>query len=336
MGSHVSAFGAPVVAVSALALVLAGCGETPAEGRDALDPVVFEAAPAATYLGLLSEEQNIATQRLRARYQRWAGDVETRQAGQVVLAYANNAAMDDCIASRGADWAHGWQGAIGPASTSSYASGSLWLSPPERTFTEEALVNLGPHRLTRYFGYSLTKDVDQAMSECSGPDRDWSTDILGSVSEEEVGELIRPAVYGDLVEAWNDELVAIEDLAAHEEETRRCVREAGLPKPKLPALEKIPAPGEPVSAEWQHTLDVEEALVRATWECHADSYDEALAALDAAMDRFETAHAAEIDEVLAAHHRLRDLARRMGWAPGNPLAGLAVPAGDELPEPNGM
>lgn len=336
MGSYLSGFGAPGAAGLALALLLAGCGDTSSPRDDALDPVVFEPAPASTYLGLLTEEQNIATERLRARYERWAGDLETHQAGQVVLAYSNNAAMDDCIASKGVDWLRGWQGAIGPASTASYATGSLWLSPPERTFTEEAVVNLGPHRLTRYHGYSPPKEVGRAMSECSGPDQNWSTEVLGSVSEEDVGELIQPRVFWDLLEAWNEELTAIEGLVENEEDVRRCVRDAGLPKPKLPALEKIPAPGEPISAEWQRTLDAEEALVRATWECHADSYDEALAALDEAMDRFESEHAQEIREVVTSYHRLRDLARRMGWAPANPLAGLAVPAWDEIPEPNGM
>ena len=60
----------------------------------------------------------------------------------------------------------------------------------------------------------------------------------------------------------------------------------------------------------------------AVWECHADTYDRAMATLPGVMKSFEVEHADRIREAEAAWSATREVATRLGWTPEDPLAGL--------------
>ncbi len=326
------------VLVLALAFpLLASCGETTV--------TEYQASPAPSIRPASVVDRSPELKRIeehaRASFEQWAGSVDDLQAAEVIIAYSNNADQDECVKARGVTSWHDWRYAIGVVQVPFYYDSNILLLPPVHHFTFDPLVNAPSESLEKELRKSPPPGIDKILDACSF-EVDSAGPLLGKMGEEEVLEMVDPAVIDRLSEKWNEAVTeATADLPSYEE-TINCVR-GSTPEPPLTGVKpgreelegwldavnnSIPAP-ELVGTDavaWRVTLAKERALVKAIWACTSETYEQAVEKLPAVVQEFESQNASEIGKARQSWAHVRDLATAMGWKPGDPLAGLDIPS----------
>ncbi len=322
-----------VAAALSAGLLLAGCGQA-AEGQAPAQRPASSLQPADVV------DRPAETKRLeklaQASFEQWAGSPEDHQAGDVIVAYANNAGQDECVRARGFEPWHDWRYAIGGSGDVPIYEQSLVFLRPVRWVTFEHALNAPHHWLEKQLRKTPPAPIDKILDACSSRS-DFHPPLLGRIGEEEVGELIRPPVIEDLTRKWREaQTEATEDLPS-DRQILRCMS-TSTPKPPLAAVkpgkqgqrwfdvvrDAIPAPELVAtdSAQWRKALAAEAALVEVIWGCTSESYAEAVRRLPAIVEEFESRNAKDIATARDSWAKVRELATKMGWRPDDPLAGL--------------
>lgn len=331
-----------LLAAAGLAVVT-GCGkEDVRDVRDALPPVNVDAAPDSYYLGALDAETNIAAEELNARYERFAGDVGLEQASAVIVAYYNNAGLTKCVAEQGLR--KDWETAIQAVDEWHLFEGHEELAPPTVRRSALAQTNVQARALMKKRRTIPPEPLNTVISECSYKEGEFRPDLLEGYSEEGLGGLVRPAVPGELMARWAEEVAAVaEDLEVSSETLSDClasrtrdeafsrlVRAARMDDyiavidNEIKKVGDVPLRGGKGSAAWQTVVKTEESFELAAWECKKPYFAEGLKELDEAMDRFETRHADKIRSAMAANQKILDAATKLGWSPERPIGALSI------------
>lgn len=326
------------VLVVGVAVLSAACGtgrvDSPAEGQPP------EPGSAPELVVQLPVEDVERIRKIRASFERWAGSVEDRQAAAVVQAYGNNGAQADCVAEKGMTWA--WQGAITGVRVEAFYMQNVFVAPPERFITFDAQINAPAARLEPLLHRTPAEPLASALDECSftagGPGQ-----VLGRLSEEQLGNLTYPSIIEDLSFEWEAMLVEATAEFGSPKAVSTCLTQtkittgplSGVPAGKagqgwltaarkaLPTAELIPDLGAPsASMKWDAALATEKQLAILLWECHDDSFGKALGNVEAALPRFETNLAADITAAEEGWNEVREVAGKLGWTPDDPLAGF--------------
>ncbi|MGH3346178.1 MAG: hypothetical protein ACRDO4_04295 [Nocardioides sp.] len=309
-------------------------------------PAVIEDGVASPgYVVELPAKQVAIVDELRADYERWAGDFATQQAVEVINAYAHNADQQECVEARGLEWTPGWRGAIQPVSTWQWHTGNVKLTPPTRVLSYDNVLNAPAESLQPLLRIEPQPPLDAVLDECSFQ-IDSAGRLLGEMSSEELGALLRPNVVSQLNQRWFATMdAAVADVGVDAKEIGACFADSDLSgdlgeiepgdageywweqvgqqldASRAPSLDQTATAG---SASWVSAVNAEADLVTALWQCHASDYGESLAAALAAADRFAQEKGAEIAQAEAAWVEVKSLAGKMGWTPTEPLAGLSA------------
>lgn len=333
MGCRWLGLGAVVV------LVLCGCGSQTSVAEDEADAV--STGPASEYIAPISDDTAGLVEDVRAGFERWAGGIYDHQAAAVVRAHWYNGPQDACL-----DEAHvpfegwpGWEVAISPTNFPDWFTEGA-VAPPVRAFSFEPQLNTLAGRLEPLQRVVPPEEYQKTIDGCSGE---------GDVGpEDDLFAYTNPAVVEDLDAEWRDTVGEVAQDIAPDAEILQCLTGSTLPPPfdippgadaepwmkVLDRLEpdssQIPLPGEDPSLKWTAYLDAEEILMTAIWECHDDTFDEAMVRMAEASEEFAVEHADQIAGARAAWARTRDMATELGWAPERPLAGFPL---DKVPGP---
>lgn len=332
----------PGLSALALAAALAGCA---AEGGVPLPDLMIDAAPEAHYLGALDTSENQRTELLEARYERWAGGLEERQATAAIIAYYDNAGTSECVAEQGEDfdWEHSIQPADEPAATTGFPE----LLPPTLSETTHARVNAQATSLAETRTEAPPKALDTAISACltGQQERVFRPPLLEEYSEEGLYDFLYPPFLSNLTANWAAQVTRVaENLGVSEGDLDVCLSknpprtdtfEDLAPAAEVEAYREAlrgeiasqkssPLPGAPANKQWRATENSERELELAAWKCKEPYYDEAISQLNEAMDRFEEQHATQIRKAMAVHSEVKQLATEMGWAPERPIGSLSV------------
>lgn len=330
------------VAVSSLfaglLLLNAGCGDMSAVDASAAASRA-EAGPAPDLVGDLPQADLNRVAAIRGAFERWSGGVWDRQAAAVVSAYGNNGAQADCIEEKGMSW--DWRTAISTIRTDSFYMQSPFLAPPERFVTFERQANAEAAGLEPARQETPQEPLASALDECSLT-TGGSGKILGQMSEEELRAITMPPAVESLSIEWEAMLVEVTAEFGDPAKIMACIENTEIsdgplgdvPAGKggqswltavevsLPPVGETPALGEPSSdQDWVKAQAAEAQLATAFWECHEDSFSQALVNLEAALPRFEKNQAADLAEAEQGWSRVRKLAGELGWTPADPLAG---------------
>lgn len=321
-----------------LLFLSAGCGDLGAvDGHGSASRA--EAGPAPELVVDLPPVDRDRLAAVRGAFERWSGGVWDRQAAAVISAYANNGAQADCIAEKGLRW--DWRRGIPPIRTESYYLQSPLLAPPERFVTFERQVNAEAAALEPAHHETPPEPLASALDECSlttgGPGK-----ILGQMSEEEIQALTMPSAVEDLTIEWEAMLVEASAEFGNPATVMACIEKTKISdgplgdipagragqrwltavEDSLPPADRSPRLGSTsTDQDWVEAQAAEAQLATALWECHDDSFSQALANLEAALPRFEKNQAVDLAEAEQGWARVRELADELGWAPDDPLAG---------------
>jgi hypothetical protein len=295
----------------------------------------------------LPSEALALVDRLQSGYDAWAGGWQSAQAVELIAAYADNGGTQECVEKVGADMGKGWW-AVGtqPADYHEWYAPEVALAPPVRTLTFIASLNAPAARLEPLLHQAPDPQTAEALNKCQRTHTHRGT-LIGQMSEEELGSLLRPRVVEDLSGEWARAMhEAVAASGADSGEIWSCFT-ASDPGPDFagidPAeqggpwwsavaeqlddnLSAVPAPGATGSdPAWVKARTMESELTSALWRCHDGDYLEVLTAADTAATQFGIDHADQIAEARSTWHDLRALAAKLGWAPDRPLGPLAPP-----------
>ncbi|MBE7324026.1 hypothetical protein IEQ44_05100 [Nocardioides sp. Y6] len=287
-------------------------------------------------LAAVSDDAATAMAKVQRDFDRWAGDPTTHQAAAVVQAHWLNGPQDECLdqASLPFEAWPGWEVAIGPVTVPLWYTDAAVL-PPVPLLSHEPRLNAPSDRLDDLQRRVPPKEYRRAIDACSEE---------GDVgSESELRQFTAPAAATRLTKAWEDAVKDGVSVADTEDSITACASKKELPAPlNLPAGPSLdtwfttvdqlrPDPddiplveGEEPSDAWADYTAAEAALLIAVWECHEDTFDQAMEQLIKISDEFARTHADDIAEAAAAWQRTRERATELGWSPDRPLAGFPL------------
>lgn len=246
-------------------------------------------------------------------YERFAGDVEQRNAGYVVAAYRRDGAMDACMDDAGYpqwDWSEGRDYA---APTDALGT-STWFAEPMRRTWSETLAAQAPGMVAegRMNGDARWPDgYEAAIDACLAHN---------PVDDPARGTIKPPGDNARLVQEWWAALrEAGEDLVGDDTAYVRCMDVADIPVlgdrpyddigPAMsgvaPAATDIPTSADDVATDspgWQRYLAAEDAVIAADWGCRKAAYEEHLMGLADVIEGFAADHA---DDIVRAERRWR-------------------------------
>jgi hypothetical protein len=264
--------------------------------------------------------------RARPVFEALNGTAAQNTASGVLRAWALNGAMGRCMADHGHpewDWSRGHSVGVtlDPLGSSTFFArplGRPYSGPAVETragrVAEEALMAEEPGAAE-----------DAAIDECLARTPPASDAAVGRASEPPGARRLR--------EAWWALMHQLDDRFGDAEAHHRCLEEADLSflaggddvgevgealATLVPGSRDVPAPGaDPAtySAAWRRLLAAEEEYARADWACRSATYRAHLEAVTAAVDRFATAHAGELDQVRRGWAEVEERAEALGLDP---------------------
>jgi hypothetical protein len=258
-------------------------------------------------------------------YASFTGTERQQNAGHVLRAYAQNGAMDGCMAAKGfPEW--DWSVSRAYATPQDPLGYGTWFAEPNRPVLSDPLI---AHRQRMLAEEEMNRDdipddEDAAIGECTAS-------LDDKLTEEEIEALSRSATAAKLMDAWVNMVQNVSDQAADADSYLRCMDEAEIPvldDKGIPASEmwggfstlgprdgKIPtSASDPLvmGEAWQEFLAAERVITDADWTCRRDVYTAHIADVGKAIDQFEADHGQEFEQVRQEWAEIETEARNLG------------------------
>jgi hypothetical protein len=257
-------------------------------------------------------------------FERWHGTDEQRAAAEVLVAYRENGHTAHCMRAHGFhwDWSTSKQG-VTPVDALGL---TFWLAQPH------ALVNVRDMlavNAARRAGVRMNSPVPRPPAE-----EKVLTHCVNSyqgISDDDVEALRRPPSTEKLMATWVDALSSITKGFGSTQDYYRCMTKEHLSllhgKPygdvnfgtaiieATPPPGKVPRPGEHPNPQWRRFVTLDTEIATADWNCRKGVYDEGIALMAPLLERFESAHKAEIRTSELGWRHVEQQAVSLGWNP---------------------
>lgn len=303
--------------------ILGGCGDqVDPDGRGAA--MAVEAAPDLMFpVGVPGEARRI--------YERFAGTLEQRTAGELLRAYALNGPLDECLEQAGfPEW--DWSLSRG------------YPVPEDPLAATDYFAELG----RRVWSINESYSAPYARAEAKLNDDELSQEQFEATqtcvqtaevpTDDELLAVGRPPGAQRLIDQWRLAMRAAEReiVGADTPAYSACMSAADIPFLKdlgrtfdeigpamaqvAPPNDDVPPPGtalEATSEAWRDYLAIEDQFIAADVGCRRAVYHQGIDAIGVAVADFEARHAVEIAKVEASWPELIEAAGRLGFQPRN-------------------
>lgn len=304
-------------------LIVTGCGTQTALSTEAAEASFTSAPELPASAGVHGEARRV--------YERFAGTLEQRTAGELLRAYAVNGPLDKCMEEAGYpewDWSlsRGYPVPEDPLAVTNYFS-----EPGRRVWSLNEMYSAPYVRAERKMNADdVPADRKVATLACV-----QQTSVPG---EDHLARIGRPVGAEKLIRQWRSTLIAAEGRILGADaggDYVMCMDAARIPvlveagrgvddigpvmAGAAPDNALIPAPGTPAdeaSQQWQEFLAVEDEYIAADMGCRRESYDRGIGEIANVVAEFERENEAAISEVELRWPDLVKDAQALGFAPG--------------------